>query len=183
MNEFLNRLTTSHLLELVNRYGLKPKYRNPQKRRMALIRELRALWLQNPVEDCAICLEQNTFDHMVITPCAHLFCDTCLIPYIRTKELCPMCRAHCCYVSVISQLSKERIIKVRNIIHPRRNMNTTNITSIQPIHPIQVVVVGIPFTICVLFINVIVLSISRCVLAPVDKIMVLFFLQTFSISG
>jgi hypothetical protein len=80
MHEFLNRLTSSNLLELVNRYGLKPKYRNPQKRRMALIRELRAFWLQNPIEDCPICLEQNTFDHMVITPCAHLFCDTCLLP-------------------------------------------------------------------------------------------------------
>jgi hypothetical protein len=116
MNEVLNRLTTSQTLELVNRYGLKARYKNPQKRRMALIRCLRAYWLSNHVEDCAICLEQNTFAHMVITPCAHLFCDTCLLPYIINKESCPMCRAHCCYIGVISQLSTERFIKVRNII-------------------------------------------------------------------
>jgi len=117
MHDFLNRLTTSQTLELVNRYGLKAQYKNPQKRRMALIRTLRTYWSRNPIEECAICLEQNSFDNMVITPCAHLFCDTCLLPYIRTKANCPMCRAYCSYIDIISQLSNERVIKVRNTIH------------------------------------------------------------------
>jgi hypothetical protein len=156
MHEFLNRLTTSQLLKLINRYGLKAQYKNPQKRRMALIRELRAFWSKNPVEDCAICLDENSFDHMVITPCAHLFCDTCLIPYIRTKENCPMCRTHCSYIEVIGQLSKDRFIKVRNIIHPIRNTHITTHVPVEPMHPIQLIL-GIPFTICVLFINVFVL--------------------------
>jgi hypothetical protein len=91
----MNRLTTSNLLDLINRYGIKSKYRNPQKRRAAFITSLRAFWLQNPLEDCAICLERNSFDHMIITPCAHMFCDTCVIPYIRIKENCPMCRNKC----------------------------------------------------------------------------------------
>jgi len=156
MHEFLNRLTTSNLLELVNRYGLKPKYRNPQKRRMALIRELRAFWLQNPIEDCPICLEKNTFDNVVITHCAHLFCDVCLIPYIRTKESCPMCRAHCCYIGVISQLSKERFIRVRNITHPRRNERIVNPEPVVHTHPIQVLI-GNPFIVCVLIVNIFIL--------------------------
>jgi len=140
MHEFLNRLTTSQLLKLINRYDLKAQYKNPQKRRMALIRELRTYWSKNPVEDCAICLEENSFDHMVITQCAHLFCDTCLIPYIRTKEKCPMCRRHCSYIEVIGQLSKDRFIKVRNIIHPRRATLTTPVQVInyETRHPIQI---------------------------------------------
>jgi hypothetical protein len=120
MHEFINRLTTSQLLELLNRYGLKAQYRNPQRRRPALMRTLRAFWVNSPLEDCAICLEQNSVDRMVITPCSHLFCDTCLLPYVQTKESCPMCRSHCCYIRIISQLSKERFMKVRHLIQSQR---------------------------------------------------------------
>jgi len=132
MYHILNRLTTLQLLELVNRYGLKVTYRNPQKRRTALIRALRNFWIKNPVEECAICLEQNSFDNMVITPCSHLFCDSCLISYIRIKENCPMCRKYCSYIEIISQISRERFIQIRAIIQSYKQ-NTVTENMIDPL--------------------------------------------------
>lgn len=152
MNKFLNQLTSVHLLELVNRYGVKAAYRNPQRRRFALIRTLRTFWSNNPVEDCAICLEQNSFDRVVITPCSHLFCDTCLISYIRNNESCPLCRNYCSYIDIISKLPKERFIQVRNLLQPKREIHTNEpiVNHINPVH----LFISSTITIIVFLVNV-----------------------------
>jgi len=36
-------------------------------------------------EECAICLETPKIDEAVLTPCAHVFCRTCLVDYLREK--------------------------------------------------------------------------------------------------
>jgi hypothetical protein len=102
----LKNLSISQLVKLSQRYQLKPQYKNPRKRGAALRRCLRNYWKTHPIEDCAICWEPIQPKHLCITPCAHLFCNKCLLPYVRQSEKCPLCRAACPYTYLLNKIYK-----------------------------------------------------------------------------
>lgn len=102
----LKNLSISQLVKLSQRYQLKPQYKHPRKRGAALRRCLRHYWKTHPIEDCAICWEPIQPKHLCITPCAHLFCNKCLLPYVRQTEKCPLCRAHCSYTYLLNKMFK-----------------------------------------------------------------------------
>ena len=119
----LNNLSISQLIKLSQRFGLKPQYKNPQKRAAALRRCLRAFWRNNPIGECSICWEQIRPKSLCVTPCAHLFCNTCLLPYIRETEKCPLCRAECSYTHLIHKMLKipEIVALLKRLVNiPRR---------------------------------------------------------------
>jgi hypothetical protein len=99
----LKNMSISQLLKLSQRYDLNPQYKNPRRRKAALIRCLREYWKINPIGECSICWEQIQSKELCVTPCAHLFCAKCLIPYVRESEKCPLCRAECSYEYIINK--------------------------------------------------------------------------------
>ena len=107
----LKKLSILQLVKLSQRFGLNPQYKNPRKRKAALIRCLREYWKINPIGECSICWEQIQPKKLCVTPCAHLFCAECLIPYVRQSEKCPLCRAECPYVYLIN-----RMIRIPEIV-------------------------------------------------------------------
>jgi hypothetical protein len=42
---------------------------------------------------CPICMDAIPAGGVAVTPCAHVFCDGCLLPWVRSHGRCPMCRA------------------------------------------------------------------------------------------
>ncbi len=119
----LKTLSISQLVKLSKRFHLNPQYKNPRKRKAALIRCLRVYWNTHPIGECSICWEQIQPKKMCVTPCAHLFCNECLIPYVRQSEKCPICRAQCSYTYLINKMFKVPglVAFLKNIINvPRR---------------------------------------------------------------
>lgn len=44
-------------------------------------------------DKCAVCLEIPGNTNVSITACGHMFCTTCLLKSLKTKNTCPCCRA------------------------------------------------------------------------------------------
>lgn len=110
VDQFVNRLSTKQLLILTSRYGLDIQYKNPQKRKESLQRGLKRWWKKGISDDeCAICLDNISFETVIITPCAHMFCDRCIIANLSKSNCCPMCRAVVPYDYIFSQIMNERI--------------------------------------------------------------------------
>jgi hypothetical protein len=42
-------------------------------------------------ENCCICLESPN-EHKVITPCNHMFCNSCLGKWMKINNYCPVCK-------------------------------------------------------------------------------------------
>lgn len=57
------------------------------------------LWNQSAEVDadtrdiCAVCLEVPGTKNVSITACGHVFCTSCLLRSLKTKNTCPTCRA------------------------------------------------------------------------------------------
>ena len=100
----IRNLSIQQLIKLSQRYDLKPKYKNPRKRVSALRRRLRDYWRINPIGECSICWEEIRPNELFVTPCAHLFCNKCLLPHIRQCEQCPICRADCSYTYLLKKM-------------------------------------------------------------------------------
>lgn len=100
----IRNLSIQQLIKLSQRYDLKPKYKNPRKRVSALRRCLRDYWRINPIGECSICWEQIRPNELFVTPCAHLFCNKCLLPHIRQCEKCPICRSDCSYTHLLKKM-------------------------------------------------------------------------------
>jgi len=45
------------------------------------------------VDVCAVCLEVPGTKNVSITECGHIFCTSCLLRSLKTKNTCPTCRA------------------------------------------------------------------------------------------
>ena len=41
---------------------------------------------------CSICMGEVKDVNKIITPCKHIFCNTCLTQWLMTNHSCPMCR-------------------------------------------------------------------------------------------
>jgi hypothetical protein len=118
----LKNLSIIQLVKLSQRFDLNPQYKNPRKRKAALIRSLREYWKTNSIGECSICWEEIEPKKLCVTPCAHIFCFDCLIPYIRQSEKCPLCRAECSYAHILSKLFRipELAIVLKRLINVSR---------------------------------------------------------------
>ena len=119
--EFIDRQSFSKILLFINRYGIIVEYNNPQKRKTAMKKSLYHYWAsitlcKKTQEECAICYEHISFDTCVATECAHLFCDICVLPYIRKTDSCPLCRSPCSYIDIWNQVTKERLQDIKRVI-------------------------------------------------------------------
>lgn len=45
---------------------------------------------------CIICFDVPEIKDAVLTPCRHLFCQSCLDEWLKVNLNCPCCRAHVC---------------------------------------------------------------------------------------
>ena len=113
----IRNLSISQLLKLSQRFDLNPQYKNPRKRKIALRRCLREYWKNHSIGECSICWEQIEPNKLCVTPCAHLFCNECLLPYVRQTEKCPLCRATCSYTNLLN-----KIIKIPEVIAFLKNL-------------------------------------------------------------
>lgn len=52
--------------------------------------ELKASVIPGSKERCALCLEDRK--HTTVTPCGHLFCWNCILEWMQTQQICPLCR-------------------------------------------------------------------------------------------
>ena len=53
-----------------------------------------AVPVSNPeVDVCPVCLEVPGAKNVSITACGHIFCTSCLLSSLKTKNTCPTCRA------------------------------------------------------------------------------------------
>lgn len=108
---WLGSLSIQQLMHLIQRYDVKPYYKNPQKRGKAMKKAIRSHWKKHP-EECPICFEPISFAHCSMTPCTHFFCDRCLIPHLSQKETCPLCRHPCSYIDMLTQISWKKLLKL-----------------------------------------------------------------------
>ena len=112
IDRFVNRLSMKQMIILTNRYDVKLSYKNPQKRKRSLQSGLRCFYKKGFVEECAICLDKISFETVLITPCAHMFCDTCIIANLSKSTYCPMCRSVLPYEYMFGQINNKRINEV-----------------------------------------------------------------------
>lgn len=125
--DFIDRQSFSKILLFINRYDIIVEYNNPQKRKNAMKQSLYHYWslitlCQKNQEECAICYETISFDTCVATECAHLFCDICVLPYIRKTDSCPLCRSQCSYIDIWNQVTKERLQDIKRVIVPKKRI-------------------------------------------------------------
>ncbi|KAK6268503.1 hypothetical protein QUC31_012663 [Theobroma cacao] len=61
-----------------------------------LVQELGSLRLLEDREEdqCALCLEGLSLALNLILPCWHMYHRNCILPWLRTKQECPVCRHH-----------------------------------------------------------------------------------------
>lgn len=110
INSVIGRLSILQMFKLANRYGITPEYKNPQNRKKVLQRCLKGYWVKNTkANECAICLEQISFKTLIVTPCAHLFCDVCILPNLCRSQNCPICRTWLSFSYMFGQISRDRI--------------------------------------------------------------------------
>jgi len=110
INSVIGRLSILQMFKLANRYGITPEYKNPQNRKKVLQRCLKGYWVKNTkANECAICLEQISFKTVIVTPCAHLFCDVCILPNLCRSQNCPICRTWLSFSYMFGQISRDRI--------------------------------------------------------------------------
>lgn len=116
---FLKKLKTTQLIQLTTMFDSSSsstsvnRNRNRKKNRNFYINRLRLYWSNHAFDNCPICLDRIPLQSIIVSPCCHLFCDTCLITHLRINETCPVCRTPCSYIDMISQISHERLIRVR----------------------------------------------------------------------
>lgn len=47
------------------------------------------------VRECAICLDSMSDDDILALPCAHVFHEDCVRPWVHQNHTCPTCRRNC----------------------------------------------------------------------------------------
>jgi peroxin-10 len=52
--------------------------------------ELKTSVMCSSKERCALCLEDRK--HTAVTTCGHLFCWNCILEWLQTQQICPLCR-------------------------------------------------------------------------------------------
>ncbi|KAI9160629.1 hypothetical protein LWI28_010140 [Acer negundo] len=79
-------LCPSDVRSILPSYNIEDASNNPD-----LLKKLVAALQDGEDFDCPICISPPT--HMVITCCAHIFCQACILKTLkRTKPCCPLCR-------------------------------------------------------------------------------------------
>jgi|UniRef100_A0A6C0DX19 hypothetical protein len=100
MKVFLQKCKTEQIDHFLKIYNISKKGESTEYKE-EIIREY---WEKNGIGDCPICLERIEATFLVITPCLHLFCDTCLLEHLKKNESCPICRQTCIYNDIIIKI-------------------------------------------------------------------------------
>jgi len=58
----------------------------------AYIESLKTRVHEAETNPCPICMEPIEEGKTTVTPCAHVFCEPCITPWVRQHQRCPMCR-------------------------------------------------------------------------------------------
>lgn len=101
MKVFLQHCKREQVERLVKIYNIQTLERPCREYTEDLIQEY---WEKNGLGDCPICLEKMAVTALVITPCSHLFCDTCLLDHLKRNATCPICREECIYAAISIQV-------------------------------------------------------------------------------
>ena len=92
------------------------KYK-PSSYKKVMIRKLLSLDIVSRLSECPICYEKMNCDTMVITSCAHAFCDHCILRHIQENDKCPCCREYCPLLYLLLVISKERAVNIYKDIY------------------------------------------------------------------
>ena len=125
IKERLNTCNKTQLKEFHKRYNI--KYHKKDKKH-TLVKNITEYWKTSIKETCSICLENIEYTSCVITPCNHLCCDTCIIPYLKNADTCPYCKTNCDYIEIISKINNKRICMLAFILKSESPIDTTNNT-------------------------------------------------------
>jgi len=109
---FLNRLKISQMQKLIDRYQLSIVHIMSFRKRNDMEKTLKKYMKTNGIGECPICFEPNKYMIAVATPCAHIFCDKCLIEHLKKNHMCPMCRDSVDLTFIMDQLSIHRFLKI-----------------------------------------------------------------------
>lgn len=96
-NSQRNRIDQRKVLE-----NLKKVIYNPPRRRFrtnVYYRDIavseKELVKDEDTKRCAICLEDFAIkEEVMVTPCQHMFHEECIVPWVKSKAQCPVCRSH-----------------------------------------------------------------------------------------
>ena len=113
---FLNRLKISQLQKLIDRHELKMIHISNYRKRNDMEKTLSKYIKTNGIGECPICFEKNKCMIAVTTPCAHIFCDSCLITHLKKNHMCPMCREPVDLLFIMNQISVYRLLKLRHVL-------------------------------------------------------------------
>jgi hypothetical protein len=111
---FLNRLKISQMQKLIDRYQLKFVHIMNFRKRNDMEKTLAKYMKTTGIGECPICFEPNKYMIAVATPCAHIFCDKCLIEHLKKSNVCPMCRDSVDMNFIMNQLSTHRFLKLNS---------------------------------------------------------------------
>lgn len=123
---YLQQLTI-YQLQWLSSYFSQKQTTNRKK----MIEQLVTLDIKSRLEECPICYEEMNINTMVITPCGHAFCDTCIITHIQYHDNCPCCRELCPFTYLLLVIPKDRIFTIYKNIY-QNNIAVIDTASIQP---------------------------------------------------
>jgi hypothetical protein len=114
MKVFIKKCKREHIEHFVKVYNISAEDQSIEYKE----RVIHEYWEKNGMGDCPICLDTIEVTSVVVTPCSHLFCDTCLLEHLKKNESCPICRESCIYCDIVNRiiatgLNQELIEKLR----------------------------------------------------------------------
>lgn len=88
-----------------------------------MIKRLTTLDINSRLEDCPICYEEMSLNSIVITPCAHAYCDKCILTYMQENDQCPLCRSSMNIIYLLLIIPKKRVCELYREIYTICNTN------------------------------------------------------------
>jgi hypothetical protein len=68
-------------------------HRNKEKEKYGVQPTTFPLVQADPKKECYICLKNFRINSKVrLLPCKHMFCDGCIMPWLKTNSTCPTCK-------------------------------------------------------------------------------------------
>jgi hypothetical protein len=112
MKSILITCSKKQLCQLNTKYDIPYQKKD---RKYKLMKNIVAYW-QSVEETCPICLDTIDYNTCVITQCNHLYCDTCIVYYLKNANTCPICKTYCDYIEIISTIDPKRICMMSSMV-------------------------------------------------------------------